>query len=521
VRAIRFSSLTIWILLLCLALPQASADDSTGTPPPAAKAASPARPRQARPKSYPSPPSSRPANTSGRAGSASSPSSASSNRGQPPEAEQASYQSVGDVTPEDVFPAEAPLPETVGINPLTLPIQMEMETACPDDEDHPMAPATGMTLTSGRWFNRGCWYTKQDVIYLERSERGRHKRILATEYDPTIATTLNQYGTTTAGYQPSQLTSVITVASPLTYSLPFGSTGNYLPINASLGFSPGARLTIGANLGTDAMNRDSAIEFTFQGLNHWSQQGSISAYQPNQNTLDTNFVALPLSPQIPNSAPGFTGSNFQSYVYNGSLNSYELNFRVTRRMGRDRTVLTREGIWARVATPQVLPGFYGGLRLITYNESFLWNSVGTDPSTIAGTYAIRTHNDLFGPQFGGTVAYQHEHWRFSGRLAGGALVAFADQNSIVGGYNLVNGTSINATSSNSNTTLALMLDFGLNCIYQFRPNMGLRVGYQIMALSNLALAERQITFLSLNPGIINQDHGLYFQGISAGLEFAW
>ncbi len=29
-----------------------------------------------------------------------------------------------------------------------------------------MVPATGMTLSSGRWFNRGCWYAKEDVIYL-------------------------------------------------------------------------------------------------------------------------------------------------------------------------------------------------------------------------------------------------------------------------------------------------------------------------------------------------------------------
>ncbi len=51
--------------------------------------------------------------------------------------------------------------------------------------------------------------------------------------------------------------------------------------------------------------------------------------------------------------------------------------------------------------------------------------------------------------------------------------------------------------------------------------MGLRFGYQIMALTNMALAERQITFLYLNPAIMNQDHGLYFEGVSGGFEFTW
>ena len=76
-------------------------------------------------------------------------------------------------------------------------------------------------------------------------------------------------------------------------------------------------------------------------------------------------------------------------------------------------------------------------------------------------------------------------------------------------------------NSNSAANISLMVDFGLSITYLVRPNMGLRFGYQIMALTNLALAERQITFLNLNPATMNQDHGLYFDGVSGGLEFAW
>jgi hypothetical protein len=140
---------------------------------------------------------------------------------------------------------------------------------------------------------------------------------------------------------------------------------------------------------------------------------------------------------------------------------------------------------------------------------------------VAGNYDISTHNGVFGPQFGSTMTFQHECWRFSGRLGGGALANYGQQHSVINGYNVPTGTMISSNDSSNNTTLSMMVDFGLNATYLFRPNMGLRLGYQIMALSNLALAERQISFLSLNPAPLNQDHGLYFQGVNAGLEFAW
>ena len=436
--------------------------------------------------------------------------------------------SVGDVSPEELFPFDQPTEQyedRTGINPLTLPIKVWVDGREGDENDHEMVPATGMTLSSGAWFNRGCWYSRAEVIYLERSERGRHRRTLATEDDPTIVTTTqstpfpNSFGSPPA--LPFSSTTFTTVANPFTTSLPFGSTGNYLPINPSLGFTPGARITIGTYLGTDAMNRDSAIEFTFQGLNHWSNQYSISAYQPNQNSIFTNFIALPLGNTIPTSAPGFAFANFMQYTYNASFNSYELNFKLSKRMGRDRTVLTREGIWARVATPQLLPSLYGGLRLISFNEGFFWRSEGSDPTLVAGNYQVMTHNTVFGPQCGTTMTYQHENWRFTGRLGAGTMVNWAQQHSIINGYDVPTNNTISVNNTNSAANISLMVDFGLSVTYLVRPNMGIRFGYQIMALTNLALAERQITFLNLNPATMNQDHGLYFDGVSGGLEFAW
>ena len=101
----------------------------------------------------------------------------------------------------------------------------------------------------------------------------------------------------------------------------------------ALGFAPGARFTLGLNLGTDPMNRLSSVNFTFMGLNNWSDQKSLTSLSPN--ALYTNFDPLF------STVPGFTQADFMQYTYTSHFNSYELNFRVARRLSRDRMVLTR------------------------------------------------------------------------------------------------------------------------------------------------------------------------------------
>jgi hypothetical protein len=410
-----------------------------------------------------------------------------------------------EVSPEEMFPAFEDFGDMPGSYPPTLPVSNCLDGQCEsDDGNHEMAPATGMTLSAGRWFNRGCWYAQEEFTYLQRSERGRHKIFLTQDF-------LIASGPTGNALLPN---------------------GNNLQIAASLGFSPGARITIGANLGTDAMNRLSAVEFTFQGLNNWTNQASITSVAPNGTTVATNGLIPNLAPQSGNNpvgtsvlaAPGFALTHINQYTENASLNSYELNFKLSKRMGRDRTVLTREGIWARVVTPQLLPSLFAGLRLIRYNDNFLWRSQGSDPSTVAGNYDVTAHNALFGVQFGSAITYQHENWRFTGRIAGGPFANYCDQHSIVNGFDVVDLSSpvfINRNYTASTTTLAMLVDFNFSTVYLFRPNMGLRFGYQILAASNLALASRQLNFVSFNPSQVNQNHGLYFQGISGGFEWAW
>ena len=98
-----------------------------------------------------------------------------------------------------------------------------------------MAPPAGMTLNSGGWFNRGCWYSQEEAIFLMRSERGRFKRILATEFDPSVVQQQTQTGAPPSALIPGTpinggtyqlgeiiyvLTATTSVIQPLQFSLP-------------------------------------------------------------------------------------------------------------------------------------------------------------------------------------------------------------------------------------------------------------------------------------------------------------
>ena len=452
VQATRLPLFSTLILALCLAAPRVWADDWLDAPPPAARPARPPAPRLAQPAGSRTPRirGTRQAVPAAYQPTLANPTRRSSVQMATPGDSSTAQDSVGDVSPEELFPIDEPMEQYedhTGINPLTLPIKVWVDGREGDENDHEMVPATGMTLSSGAWLNRGCWYSRSEVIYLERSERGRHRRTLATEDDPTIVTTTqstpfpNSFGSPPA--LPFSSTTFTTVANPFMTSLPFGSTGNYLPINPSLGFTPGARITLGTYLGTDAMNRDSAIEFTFQGLNHWSNQYSISAISRTRTRFSPTSSRCRWGPTIPTSAPGFAFANFMQYTYNASFNSYELNFKLSKRMGaRPHGLDARRRLGPR-RHPQLLPSLYGGLRLISYNEGFFWRSEGTDPSLVAGNYQVMTHNTVFGPQCGTTMTYQHENWRFTGRLGGGTMVNWAQQHSMIAGYDVPTANSIN------------------------------------------------------------------------------
>jgi hypothetical protein len=340
------------------------------------------------------------------------------------------------------------------------------------DPQDPESPAP--TVSSGEWIRNGIWYTQQDAIYWTRSVSVKNITRLATDLSSA--------------------------------SLPkdFAS----LEIAPSMGYAPGLRSTIGLFLGRDPRNRDHAVEFTFLGLTHWQDAASLTAKLNGAIVSDidpTRFV------------PAFNGSNFQSYFQSSKMNSWELNYRINRRLGRDQMIWTRDSNWVRRVNRDHLYTIFGGLRVISIAETLHYDANST---TATGTYDVATHNNLIGLQAGGEYFYEHYEWRFGGRLKGGGLVNFDNQSSRV---RVLNGAGIpllpNRDEFAKDHTLGFVGELNVIGAYQFTPNFAFRTSYDLMFVTELALTQNQITFSPSTPVQISTSHSLFFQGVSIGFEW--
>lgn len=73
--------------------------------------------------------------------------------------------------------------------------------------------------------------------------------------------------------------------------------------------------------------------------------------------------------------------------------------------------------------------------------------------------------------------------------------------------------------------MGMIAELGFSAIYRFNDTWGLRVGYNQLWLTGVALAEDQWSFNSVNaPGAgtgLNSTGSLYLGGMSLGLEARW
>jgi hypothetical protein len=340
------------------------------------------------------------------------------------------------------------------------------------DHDAP-APAT----SSGDWLHNGRWYTQQSVVYMSRSE--------AVKNDITLA---RDFSSAALARQQNALNIV------------------------DHGFQPGMRSVIGKFLGRDDHNRDHAVEFTFLGLTHWRASGGLAAVSPGG-------IFTLLDPT--NAVPGFNAASSQSYIETSSFNSFELSYRVSRRLSRDQMVYTRDSTWVRQCVPTALPSVFGGVRVVSLNETLGYFSQTVAPVS-NGAYFVSTHNTLVGPQIGTDWFYERSEWRVGFRAKGGGFVNWANQASKVQ-ITDANGVLVpsmqNRTQFASTDIMSFVGELSVIGMYQIRPNFALRTSYDIMWVTDLALAQNQVSFIVTNPASIAVQHSLNFQGFSLGFEY--
>jgi hypothetical protein len=286
----------------------------------------------------------------------------------------------------------------------------------------------------------------------------------------------------------------------------------------SLGFEPGGKITLGRFLCRDQRNRDHSLEFAFFGLFDWQQSNGMVA-----RTEDSLFTLIDPYNHTVNEVGGFNQAQEQNFTYDSSFDSYEMNYVIAQRLGRDRLELSPEGEWVRKLSGNHTSTFLGGVRYISIGEGFDWRSAAADPTEGNGLYQVTTNNQMVGLQFGHELMFQRPKYRFGIRNKVGGYINYADQNSFV---NIVDSRDQNTgdqtrIESGSSHDMAFVYDLSIMAAYHIRPNIAIRTGYEFMFINQLALAPEQLTFVPPPDSRIVTGGALLYNGFSIGLEMVW
>ena len=338
--------------------------------------------------------------------------------------------------------------------------------------------------SSGDWFWNGGWYAGGESLWMDLSRNNR--RVLAEQafVDP--------------------VTGVGKIAKFTTTAQPFN-------------LSPGARVTIGRSLGRDYLDRDRALEFiyyggmTYEDRDGWNAIGAPLAITP---------PIIPLAPF----APGFAGANRFDTWFNSDVNSWELDYKLRRRLGRDQLVMSPGGNWSRHAERGWLPALIIGPRLATVNEDFRFQTsqAGVAPTTFGGTYTINTANWLFGLNISGELISQNEffYWGLRGRAAP-AMSFVSTHQTAVGVNTAATPATINFTADGTRTAPGFIGDLTLMAGWNISPNFAVQIGYDFLWVAGIATATRQFNLDQRDTRALDAGGQTFYNGLSFGFNGSW
>jgi hypothetical protein len=365
-----------------------------------------------------------------------------------------------------------------------------------DDWYHEDSESFAWLISSGTWLHRGHWFSTTEATLINRSTA------------------------------PRQFLTDI----PLVFQGQIFFSDAMTTESAGFGYEPGLRVTVGKFLGRDGENRDRTLEFSFWGLNEWTSQHAVVTEDP-ENILQ--LFRTPLDRGI----GAFNFSTGQQFTYESDLNSFEVNAKIARRLGRDRMVLKPDGHWERQCDPGKTPTFLAGFRTIHITEDFAFTAqrsqitvddirvgpvVPINLPSADGRYAIDTENRLFGIQLGAELYNQHCNFSWGVRGKVGGYANFAEQNTTVRVTDpFVEVFESSRDETATDTQLALGIELGLVGTYQIRPNLALKCGYDFMFLQGLALAPEQLDFNQAPTPNVRTGSHYFMNGGSIGLELVW
>ena len=397
----------------------------------------------------------------------------------------------------------------------------------------------------------GCppdWYTLQGTRIMSR---GTTRRVPIAFREPTAGTF--------AALESSVFPDVWNV-----YNLP-PSTGVTTDVlntkHAALDVAAGYNATIGHYWCRDRNNNDHFVEFTFWGLNSWSDSVTLNsylvpvydetaAYTTEEATLINAGLMTPTATTgefvgslgtpypTPDALPGATlaqqtlslafnnGLQYTAY-YRSTLNDFELNGRFSPRNHPDRLVLHPNGKWQRECQPGTYMSYLYGVRFMKIDETFRFHSrtqgfFQGNIETGSGDYDVVTYNNLLGLQIGADMTFRKCRWSWGVESKIGPYINFSNQTStITASIDGMPQNDVNQRYVANGYEASLIGEVGFQATYKFRPNLMGRVAYDFMWVTGLALAPEQLQFVADPVNRINVNGMVFSQGVSFGLEWLW
>ena len=284
------------------------------------------------------------------------------------------------------------------------------------------------------------------------------------------------------------------------------------------GFSAGMRL--GLDYHADPKN-DLSLSFFRTG--NWDSTKSVGP----DNPLDWLVMRAPGIPIVFFQTQDFAYQSmtwdYSSYLYNAELNAkHKLSDQITMLVGF-RWLQLSENLQGTIPPADILrPDWKKNDPSFT-----IFDVAGITTGAAAGSYPpfwnTSTTNNLYGFQIGADgKLFERSHFSINGLIKAGAYLNHASE---------LTGVSLQKTVYESGAAAnraAFVGEGGLQCKYQINNGITLKIGYEVLWLSGVALAPGQIqkTNIIYSPtGVcthdVNSSSNVLFHGAFAGLEFSF
>lgn len=239
----------------------------------------------------------------------------------------------------------------------------------------------------------------------------------------------------------------------------------------SMGFHGGPRLSL-----TSHACENFDVELAYFGVDGWSSARAFTSATTEYMVVVSGEPYYYYGPLL---------AEYYSRLYNAEVNVKWNPFcRVTMIAGFR---------WAEIR--ESITGYQG----VTQNNEIIWNPLGN----------IRTENDLYGFQIGADARlFEYGYLSINSVIKAGVYNNQASQTSAD-----YSGDVFSAAVKHA----AFLGEVGVRAKYQVTDNLSLTAAYQAMWIEGVAVAPAQIN----NVQAIDVNGGLFYHGVSAGLEYSY